>query len=68
MKVVVRIVGREVKEVEVGGSSVKVKELMRVLGLISVEYIVMRAGKVLTDEDEVLDGEELTLIPVVSGG
>ena len=68
MKVVVKVVGREPKEVEVSGDRVKVKELMHELGLLSEEYIVMRSGKVLTDEDDVFDGDELVFVPVVSGG
>ena len=55
-----------VKEVNV--KKVKVKELLSMLGLLSEEYIVVKGNEVITDEDEVVDGDEIVLYPVVSGG
>ena len=68
MRVTVRVVGGEAKDVEIVGAGRKVKDVIRDLGLLTEEYIVMRGSRVLTDEDEVCDGDELVLIPVVSGG
>ncbi|RLG83953.1 MAG: thiamine biosynthesis protein ThiS [Thermoprotei archaeon] len=47
---------------------VKVKELFKILGLLSEEYIVVKNGRILTEEDEIVDGDEVVLYPVVSGG
>ncbi len=68
MRVKVRVVGRDPEVIELKGDKMKVSDLLRELGLLSEEYIVMRSGKVLTEEDEVVDGDEVVLIPVVSGG
>ena len=68
MRVKVRVVGRDHEVIELSGNEVKVSDLLRKLGLLSEEYIVMRGGKVLTEEDEVVDGDEVVLVPVVSGG
>jgi len=68
VKVKVRVVGKDPEVIELSGYERKVSELLRELGLLSEEYIVMRDGKVLTEDDEVVDGDEVVLVPVVSGG
>ena len=68
MKVKVRVVGKDPEVIELSGYKRKISELLRELGLLGEEYIVMRGGKVLTEEDEVVDGDEVVLVPVVSGG
>ena len=68
MKVKVRVVGKDPEVIELSGGRRRVSELLHELGLLSEEYIVMRGGKVLTDDDEVVDGDEVVLVPVVSGG
>ena len=47
---------------------IKVKDLLALLGLSSEEYVVARNGVVVTDEDIVVDGDEVLMYPVVSGG
>ena len=68
LRIKIRVVGKEPKVVELGGNRKKVSEMLRDLGLLSEEYIVMRGGRVLTDDDVVADGDEVVLVPVVSGG
>ncbi|NOZ89564.1 MAG: MoaD/ThiS family protein, partial [Crenarchaeota archaeon] len=36
--------------------------------LLSGEYVVARGGRVVAEDEEVSDGDELLLYPVVSGG
>lgn len=67
MPIKVRIANNpRVKEINV--EKIKVKELLSMLGLLSEEYIVVKGNEVITDEDEVVDGDEIVLYPVVSGG
>jgi len=68
LRIKIRVVGKEPKVVELGGDRKKVSEMLRELGLLSEEYIVMKGRRVLTDEDVVADGDEVVLVPVVSGG
>ena len=68
MIVRVRIIdGREFR-VECEGSEVKVKDILKKLRLSSEEYVIVKSGNVITEEDYVSDGDELILYPVVSGG
>jgi len=67
MPVKVNIAGeREPKIVEV--SRIRVKDLLAKLGLIPTEYVVLKDGEVLVDDDEVVDGEVVTVFTVKSGG
>ena len=66
MKVRVRVLGGEEKEVFVGGKTVS--DLLKTLGYASDEYVVTREGKILTDDDEIHEGDCLVLVPVISGG
>lgn len=45
-----------------------VKDILASIGLISNEYVVVRNGVVITEDEEVNDGDVLILYPVVSGG
>jgi len=64
----VRIInGREFR-VECEGNEVKVKDILKKLRLSSEEYVIVKSGNVITEEDYVSDGDELILYPVVSGG
>ena len=46
----------------------KIRDVLSKIGLLSEEYIVVKNGKVVTPDDEVVDGDEIILYPVVSGG
>lgn len=49
-------------------SRIKAGDILKRIGLLSEEYIIVKNGKVITPDDEVVDGEEIILYPVVSGG
>jgi sulfur carrier protein ThiS len=67
MPVKVNIAGeRKPKIVEV--SRIKVKDLLAELGLNPTEYVVLKDGEILVDDDEVVDGEAITVFTVKSGG
>ncbi|MFZ8791326.1 MAG: MoaD/ThiS family protein [Thermosphaera aggregans] len=67
MPVKVNIAGeRKPKIVEV--SRIKVKDLLAKLGLNPTEYVVLKDGEILVDDDEVVDGEAITVFTVKSGG
>ncbi len=55
-----------VKEVDVDG--ITVGELLKKLGLLVEEYVVVKNNQVVTEDDIVRDGDEIVLYPVVSGG
>jgi len=66
MKVLVRIGGGS-KEVDVGGS----ENIAAVLNLLEINpetVLVSKNGVFVPDDDVVEEGEELTVIGVVSGG
>lgn len=66
-KVTVEIEGRESVEVEVEGEA-SVRDIEERVGLNPVEYVAIRDGKVIP-EDEAIRGEaRIRLVPVVSGG
>ncbi len=64
----VKVLGGREYVIDTEGSDLRVKELMRRLGLNTEEYVVTKSGEVITEEDVVRDGDELVLYPVVSGG
>jgi sulfur carrier protein ThiS len=67
MPVKVSITGeREPRIVEV--SRIRVKDLLAKLGLNPTEYVVLKDGEILVDDDEVVDGEAVTVFTVKSGG
>jgi sulfur carrier protein ThiS len=67
MTVKVNIAGEgEPRIVEV--SRIKVKDLLAKLGLNPTEYVVLKDGEILVDDDEVVDGEVVTVFTVKSGG
>lgn len=66
MKVRVRVLGGEEREVTVAGRTVA--DLLRTLGYASSEYVVAREGTILTEDEEIREGDRLVLIPVISGG
>ncbi|AEM39630.1 thiamineS protein [Pyrolobus fumarii 1A] len=66
-RVRVRILGGEVKEVEVDNGA-RVADVLRAAELLSTEYVVTKNGRVVAEDELVTDGDELVLYPVVSGG
>lgn len=55
-------------KVEISSEKIKVKELLEHLGLSISENLVLRRGAILTEEDEVVDGDEVVIYTVKSGG
>uniref|UniRef100_A0A7C2FXL7 MoaD/ThiS family protein n=1 Tax=Thermosphaera aggregans TaxID=54254 RepID=A0A7C2FXL7_9CREN len=67
MPVKVNITGKgEPRIIEV--SRIRVKDLLAKLGLNPTEYVVLKDGEILVDDDEVVDGEVVTVFTVKSGG
>ncbi len=67
MPVKVNITGEgEPRIIEV--SRIRVKDLLAKLGLNPTEYVVLKDGEILVDDDEVVDGEVVTVFTVKSGG
>ena len=62
-----RILGNGEKEVAYR-EGIRVIDVLRELGLLENEYVVVRRGKVVAEDEELADGDELVLYPVVSGG
>ncbi len=67
MTIRVKILGRGTYEVEYH-DGMKVLDVLKKLGLLSTEYVVVRKGEVLIEDEKVNDGDELVLYAVVSGG
>jgi len=63
----VRVLGDGEKEVAYR-EGLRVVDVLRELGLLENEYVVVRRGKVVAEDEELADGDELVLYPVVSGG
>ncbi|WFO76072.1 MoaD/ThiS family protein [Desulfurococcaceae archaeon MEX13E-LK6-19] len=55
-----------VKEIDADG--ITVGALLKKLGLLVEEYVVVKNNQVVTEDDIVRDGDEIVLYPVVSGG
>lgn len=47
---------------------ISVRDLLRRLGLSESEHIVLRNGTVVPEEDVVVDGDEVVIFTVKSGG
>lgn len=68
MLVIIRLVdGSKEWRIEVPEGS-SVRDVLASIGLISNEYVVVRSGVVISEDEEVRDGDILILYPVVSGG
>ena len=67
LKIKVEIVGRERVELSVK-KGVTVEEVMKMLGLNPVEYVAIKDGSVVPEEEEIREASDLKLVPVVSGG
>jgi len=66
MRIRWRVLGGERHEMETSAKTVG--ELMRELDLSMEEYLPSIGGKLVTEDEELRDGTELTFVPVVSGG
>ena len=68
MVIRVSIIGpiKSVKEVE--GSKMKVSELLKKLGLLSSEYVVLKNNVIVSEDDIVNEGDNIIVYPVKSGG
>jgi len=63
----VKIISRA-KEIELKEKKIVAEELIRKLGFSPDEVVVVRNGEVITEDDEIHDGDFVELIPVASGG
>ncbi|MEM1661371.1 MAG: thiamine biosynthesis protein ThiS [Desulfurococcaceae archaeon] len=68
MVVKVEVRERENIVYEMEANGLTIKELLVKLGLIPSEYVAVKNGNVVTEEDRVVDGDTLILYPVKSGG
>uniref|UniRef100_A0A7C4D9B1 Thiamine biosynthesis protein ThiS n=1 Tax=Staphylothermus marinus TaxID=2280 RepID=A0A7C4D9B1_STAMA len=53
---------------EIDVSEISIRDLFRKLGLTSSEYVVLKNNIVVTEDDIARDNDEITIIPVKSGG
>ncbi len=58
--------GKEIKEID--KNLKRVIDIFKELNLNPEEYLVIRDGKVLTEDEEVKEDDEIELIRVISGG
>ncbi len=68
MAVIVKLVDGSRKWVLEDAAGRTIGEVLRSLGLNTEEYIVARNGRVVTIDEEISEGDEIILYPVVSGG
>ena len=65
MKVKVTIYGKETKEIELEGNKVKIEDLLKKLGFLPVEVVVVKNNEIVPEDDYVTDGDELVIYPIV---
>ncbi len=58
--------GKEIKEID--KNLKRVIDIFKELNLNPEEYLVIRDGKILTEDEEVKEDDEIELIRVISGG
>ncbi len=67
--VIIRIVdGSKKWRIKLEEEKITVRELLEKIGLLSNEYVVVKNGQVVSEEETVSDDDEIVLYPVVSGG
>jgi len=59
---------REGKEKEVEFNGRTIKDLLKYLGLDISRHVVIKNGEVVTEDEEVNDGDYIKILDVVSGG
>ncbi len=67
MVIRVRILGGPTREVDYR-EGMKVIDVLRSIGVMSSEYVVVKNGRIVAEDEPIEDGDELVLYPVVSGG
>lgn len=65
MKVKVTIFGKESKVLELPKQRIKIEELLRELGYLPVEVVVVKNGEIVPEDEEVVDGDELIIYPII---
>jgi len=65
IKIFIEREGQE-KEIEFEGKTVK--DLLDFLGLPSSEHVIIKNGKVVSEDEEIEEGDYIKIIDVVSGG
>ncbi len=59
--------GGAVRDVELKGKA-KVRDLLRLLGYSEESAVVVREGVVLTEDEALMDGDEVEVYEAISGG
>lgn len=67
MAIKVILLGED-KELELNYEKLKVAELFKLINIRLSEYVVLRDGEILTEEDYIYDGDVVKLFTVKSGG
>ncbi|MEM0380131.1 MAG: MoaD/ThiS family protein [Desulfurococcaceae archaeon] len=68
MVIRIKVIGSEKIYREIDVSEISIRDLFRKLGLTSSEYVVLKNNIVVTEDDIARDNDEITIIPVKSGG
>ena len=66
MKIRWRVLGAGWNEIETQAKTIK--ELMEELKLSSEEYVATIKNRIVTEDHGIEEGDEITFVPVVSGG
>lgn len=56
------------KLVEIPEKEIKVRDLLKALGLMESEHLVLKNGVVVPEDDVLRDGDEVVIFTVKSGG
>ena len=65
MKIKVTIYGKETKEIELKKDKVKIEDLLKELGFLPVEVVVVKNNEIVPEDDYVCDGDELVIYPII---
>lgn len=56
------------KEYQLEGKSIQVKQALKELNLSPEAHLMVRRGDLLNENDWLSDGDEIKVVPVISGG
>jgi sulfur carrier protein ThiS len=56
------------QEFQIDAKSIQVKQIFQQLELSPEAHLLVRNGELLNDNDWLRDGEEIKIVPVISGG
>jgi sulfur carrier protein len=56
------------KEFQLEGKSIQVKQALQQLSLSPEAHLLVRGGDLLNENDWLKDGDEVKVVPVISGG